>query len=96
MVGATQSNISGFHRFKCSTFVADTNFICDKFQLWPSASYLGGFRFEKKMLAKGYFYNIGLTGKRRWQLNILELSGAISGALYSSAIGVAAVYCLVF
>ena len=96
LVQATQSNILGFQRFKCSTFNADQNFICDKFQLWPAASYLGGFRFENKMLAKGYFYNIGLTGKKRWSLNILQLSGAMSGVLYSSAIGLAAVYCLVF
>jgi hypothetical protein len=95
-VAATQSNILGFQRFQCSTFVADSNFVCDKFQLWPAASYLGGFRFENKMLAKGYFYNIGLTGKKRWSLNVLQLSGAMSGFLYSSAIGLASVYCLVF
>ena len=96
MVGATQSNILGFHRFKCFTFIPDQSFICDKYQLWPAASYLGGFRFENKKLAKGYFYNIGLTGKKRWQLNILQLNSAMSGVLYSSAISLAVAYCLVF
>jgi hypothetical protein len=70
------SNISGFQRFQCSTFVADGKFICDKFQLWPAASYLGGFRFESEELVKGYFYDISKTAKAKWELNIVELAGA--------------------
>jgi len=59
MVVETASNLLGFQRFQCSTFVDDKEFICDKFQLWPAASYLGGFRFESGNLVKGYFYDVG-------------------------------------
>jgi hypothetical protein len=84
MVPTNDSNLSGFQRFQCETFTADTGFVCDKFELWPAATYNGGFRFEKGNMAKGYFYDAGQTGYARWTMNIMMLQSAMNSFVYSS------------
>ena len=62
---------------------------CNKLQLWPAASYSGGFRVEKDRKGEAYFYDVSQTGIDRWRANnVFFLTGATSLA---AAAGVLAV-----
>lgn len=93
-VVANDSNLEGFQRFMCSTSIADSQYVCDKYQLWPAASYLGGFRFEKGFLANAYFYDLGKTGIKRWNKNVIQLTGSLSGLLAGSVVAALSMFIL--
>ena len=58
----------GFENFKCE--IADNvSMKCNKMQLWPAASYSGGFRFESKKFVEAYYYDFQEDGIKRWKKN---------------------------
>ena len=87
IVAKTSAN-EGFETFLCDHAV-DSYMKCNKLQLWPAASYSGGFRFEKDRKVEAYFYDVTQTGIERWRANnVFFLTGATSLA---AAAGVLAV-----
>jgi len=48
----------GFESFKCNDAADLAGFVmkCSKLQLWPAASYSGGYRFEKDGYVEAYYY----------------------------------------
>merc|ERR1712228_120627 len=86
----TQTNDNlGFENFKCSTIVADDHFGCSKLQLWPAASYSGGFRFESEKRVEAYYYDLQQTGSVRWKKNRSFFLEGATGLVYSAVAGIA-------
>jgi len=60
---------------------------CWKLQLWPSASYANGYRFESGKRAEAYYYDYAQTGAARWRQNrTFFLQGATALAAVASAL----------
>ena len=64
---------------------------CTKLQLWPAASYSGGFRFEGGKKVEAYYYDNSsvITSSERWQKNqVFFLNGATTIATVAASLAV--------
>lgn len=75
----------GFQTFKCTVDVG-ISMTCSKLQLWPAASYSGGFRFENGNRVEAYYYDFAQAGTPRWTKNrTFFLEGATTLVAIASA-----------
>ena len=89
LVGDDAENDVKFEIFECTDPTGVHMSVCNKLQMRPAASYSKGFRFESGNWVWGYFYDMGLGDRSRWNDVLLQLTG--SSFNYSVAASLVAV-----